>query len=281
MRLALAQMSMQNDMERNFNKTMQFLNLADTHNADLVVFPECCLTPYFPQFKRREVGGELNHIPGEFAIELSDEKITSMSKRAAEYKFYVCPNFYINDGGAFYDMSLWIDAHGKVRSRSKRVHVANMGGFYEEDYFTPAKDGFFVYDTPFGKVGIVIGFDRHFPESIRACARLGAELIIIPAANTSNERLDMYECELRAAAYDNCVFVAMANRVGVEGSFVYAGQSMVISPEGEIVVKADDSQQFIICNIELGEARIAAKKRPYIKYLRKEMYGYGSASESK
>lgn len=274
MRLALAQMSMQNDMDRNFNKTMQFLDLADTHNANLVVFPECCLTPYFPQFKRREVGGELNHIPGEFAIDLSDTRITAMSNRAAEYKFYVSPNFYVNDGGNYYDMSLWIDSHGNVKHRSKRIHVANGGGFYDEDYFSPGDDGFFVYDTPYAKVGIVVGYDRHFPEAIRACARLGADLVVIPAANTSNERLDMYECELRAAAFANGIFVAMANRVGVEGSFVYAGQSMVVSPDGNIVVKADDSQQFIICNIEIDEARAAKKKRPYLEQLRPKMYGY-------
>ena len=74
---------------------------------------------------------------------------------------------------------------------------------------TPSEDGFKVFDTPFGKVGIVICFDRHLPESIRTCTLKGAQLIIIPTANTLAEPLEMFEWELRVQAFQNNVFVAM------------------------------------------------------------------------
>lgn len=51
-----------------------------------------------------------------------------------------------------------------------------------------------------GKVGIVICYDRHFPESIRTCALKGAQLILIPTVNTSSEPRDLYAWELRVAA---------------------------------------------------------------------------------
>ena len=71
------------------------------------------------------------------------------------------------------------------------VHIAQAENFYEQDYYTPSDDGFKVFDTEFGKVGIVICYDRHLPESIRTCVLKGADLIIIPTANTKSEPMEM------------------------------------------------------------------------------------------
>ena len=57
---------------------------------------------------------------------------------------------------------------------SKMVHIYQAENFYECDYYTPSGDGFQVFDTPFGRIGIVICFDRHIPTSIRSCARTDA-----------------------------------------------------------------------------------------------------------
>ena len=272
MRLALAQMSMAGDIDRNFNKSLQFLDLADEHKADLVFFPEVQLTPFFPQYRKKDVGGVLNRIPSEFAIDLDDARIKAMADRAKRYGFYVSPNFYVRSNGHYYDMSLWINPEGQVAAEAKMVHIADAPNFHETDYYTPSESGFFVYDTPFGCVGIVICYDRHLPESIATCVAKGADLVIIPTANAETEPLEMYEWEMRVAAFQNGVFIAMANRVGQEGDLAFAGQSMVIDPEGHVVVKADNSQQFIICNIELSEAAIARKKRAYRAHKRPEMY---------
>ena len=272
MRLALAQMSMVNDIDRNFNKSLQFLDLADEHKADLVFFPEVQLTPFFPQYQKKDVGGALNHIPSEFAIDVSDPRIWTMLDRCRQYGFYASPNFYVKDNGRFYDMSLWLAPDGSVSADAKMVHIASARNFYETDYYMPSEDGFFVYDTPFGKVGIVICYDRHLPESIATCAAKGADLVIIPAANVTTEPLEMFEWELRVAAFQNGIFIAMANRVGVEDALVFAGESLVVDPNGNVVVKADDSQQFIVCNIELEEAQLARQRRPYRALRRPELY---------
>ena len=263
MRLALAQMSMVGDMDKNYNKSLQFLDLADDHKADIIFFPKLQFTPFFPQYKKREVGGALNHIPDEFAVELSDKRIKAMANRCKRYGFFASPNLYVKSEGHYSDISLWIEPSGSIHAKSKTVHLINSTAFYEKEYFEDSRNGFFVYETPFGRVGIVIGFDRHLPESIASCADMGADLVIIPAANVSLEPMKMYEYELRAAAFQNGIFVAMANRVGDEGDISFSGESIVINPDGGIVVKADDSQQFIVCNVELKEAVAARKKRPY------------------
>ncbi len=100
---------------------------------------------------------------------------------------------------------LMIDSNEGLVGVSKMVHVYQANKFYEQDYYTPSEDGFKVYDTPFGKIGIVICFDRHLPESIRSCAKQGAELIIIPTANTLDEPMEMFEWEIRVQAYQNIV----------------------------------------------------------------------------
>ena len=47
------------------------------------------------------------------------------------------------------------------------VHIAQCECFYEQNYYTPSEEGFQVFDTSLGKIGIVVCFDRHYPESIR------------------------------------------------------------------------------------------------------------------
>ena len=64
------------------------------------------------------------------------------------------------------------------------VHIAQAEQFYEQDYYTPSDEGFKVFDTEFGKIGLVVCFDRHYPESIRTEVLRGAELILIPTVNT-------------------------------------------------------------------------------------------------
>lgn len=272
MRLALAQMSMSMDMERNYRKSLQFLDLADEHKADLIFFPQLQFTPFFPQYGKRDVGGVLNHIPDEFAQELTNAKIYGMVERARRFGIYVCPNLYIKEMGSYYNASLWIEPDGTVENGARMVHVSNTHDMHEADYFRPSGNGFFVYDTPFGKVGIVIGADRHLPESITSCSNQGASLIIIAGANVETEPMEMYEWELRVAAFQNKVFIAMANRIGTEGAFVFSGQSIVVNPQGKVVVKADDTQQFIICNIELSEVDDARKKHDFRALLRPEVY---------
>ena len=77
--------------------------------------------------------------------------------------------------------------------------------------------GFKVFETEFGKLGIVVCFDRHYPESIRTEALKGADLILIPTVNTKAEPSEMFEWELRAQAFQNSTIIAMCNRVGAEG----------------------------------------------------------------
>lgn len=110
------------------------------------------------------------------------------------------------------------------------------------------------------------------PESIRICIIMGTNLIIVPTANTKSEPLEMFEWEMRVQAMQNQVFIAMCNRTGREGKMEFAGESLVINPRGDVIVKADDKEQLLMCDINLSESCKLQKKVPYLATRRKEWY---------
>lgn len=165
-----------------------------------------------------------------------------------------------------------IGADGALHGVSKMVHIAQLPGFYEQDYYTPSDTGFLAYDTPLGKIGIVVCFDRHFPESVRTCALRGASLIVIPTANTMDEPRDVFECELRAAAWQNGVYIAMCNRVGAEGSATFCGESTVVGPNGNVITKGSNSEALVIADIDLEQVALVRAKRPYLSLRRPQTY---------
>ena len=262
MKLSLIQMSMSEDSNKNLEKSLVFCKKAQ--GSDLVFFPEIQLCPFFPQYEGKDVS--------KYCLKENAVEITAFCEKAAQYNYYLSPNIYMELNGKRYDTSLWINPEGDIIDYVKMVHVAQAKQFYEQDYYTPSDDGFKVFDTPHGKVGIVICYDRHLPESIRTCALMGAQLIIIPTANTKAEPMELFEWEIRVQAMQNQVFVAMCNRVGTEGEMAFSGESLVAAPDGSLICKADDKEQILNCEIDLNEATKLRKKVPYIATRRKEWY---------
>ena len=171
-----------------------------------------------------------------------------------------------------YDISLLIDDQGEIIGRQKMVHVAQCEMFYEQSYYTPSEEGFMVFDTKLGKIGIVVCFDRHYPESIRTEVLRGAELIIVPTANTKSEPSDMFQWEIKVQAFQNSVNVAMCNRVGVEGNMEFSGESPVAGFDGETIEIAGDQEELMLADVNLSGATVKRHERPYTSLRRKDLY---------
>lgn len=264
MRLSMAQMRLGADRQANEEKTLDFARRAA--GSDLLFFPEIQNAPFFPQYPQQDVEQYVTH--------LGNAIVGKLQQLAREQHMAISPNFYIEaEDGRRFDRSLWLDADGELIGHASMVHVFQAPQFYEVDYYTPSEDGFKVFDTPFGRVGIVICFDRHLPESIRTCALLGAALVIVPTANCKAEPMELFEWEIRVQAMQNSVFVAMCNRVGLEGEMDFAGESLVADPYGNLVCKADDQEQLITVDLDLAEAVRKQEKIPWLKLRRPEWYG--------
>lgn len=243
MRLSMAQISMSTDIEKNKEKTLAYCQKAN--GSDLLFFPEIQFTPFFPQYRKRYV----EH----FVMKQDEEILQKIQIISRNQKMYISPNLYMEIYGKRYDASIWIDRAGRQVDIAKMVHIADAEFFHEKNYYTPSDDGFKVFDTEFGKVGIVICYDRHFPESICVSKSIGARLIIIPTANCKAEPMDDYTQEICDLARQNRVFIAMCNRVGKEGDMDFAGESLVVNPAGEIVLKADAREQLLTCELLLED----------------------------
>jgi N-carbamoylputrescine amidase len=152
------------------------------------------------------------------------------------------------------------------------VHIVQIPQFYEQDYYTPSDDGFKVYETSAGRLGVVICFDRHYPESIRTCVLMGAQIILIPTAIVKGEPLDMFECELRLASWQNNVFIAICNRVGVEGDMNFNGNSMVVDPDGNLLARAGENEQILYCDIDYSRIKHSLSRRDFLALRRPEAY---------
>lgn len=258
MKLSMAQISMSEDMYENIEKTLSVCR--DEKDTDLLFFPEIQITPFFPQYHNRDASKYTTH--------MGDPVIQYMQQLAWTNDMYVSPNFYV-DG---YDRSLWINPRGELEGTADMVHIYEAEHFYEQDYYKPSQDGFKVFETPFGKVGIVICFDRHIPESIRTCALKGADLVIIPTANTYEEDLELFEWEIRVQAMHNSVFIAMCNRVGTEGDMHFAGQSLVVDPYGSLLVKGGAGEEIVRAELDLSIAQKKKKEVPWLDLRRPELY---------
>ncbi len=264
MKLAMAQMSNGGSPEINLKKSLDAIHEAAKQGADLLLFPEVQLTEFFPQFPSRDVR--------KYGNTIDSPVVQAFCSACREAGIYAVPNIYLKEGEQYYDASLVIDRSGAIIGIQKMVHIAQAEQFYEQDYYAPSNEGFQVYDTEFGKLAVTVCFDRHYPESIRTEALMGADLILIPTVNTKSEPLEMFEWELRVQAFHSSVAIAMCNRVGTEADMDFAGESIVVDPRGGVILKADDAEQIVYADLDPKESRKVRNSRPYTTLRRPELY---------
>lgn len=264
MKIALAQIKMDKNSELNLKASLLAMEQAAQSKADLIFFPELQFYPFFPQYEKLD--------KEQYVLDVGHRFIRKISEKSRDLGIISSPNLYFKEGSAYYDASFMISASGELQGVSKMVHIMQSQYFYEQDYYTPSDDGFKVYDTPFGKIGIVICFDRHIPESVRTCVALGADLILVPTANTESEPIELFEWEIRVQAMHSGVFIAMCNRVGLEDDMNFIGQSIVVDPNGNIIAKAENSEQILYAEIDLHQSSAVRNEKPYFKLRRTEYY---------
>jgi beta-ureidopropionase len=111
----------------------------------------------------------------------------------------IVPWFEEAQTGVYYNSAVVIERDGTVVGKYRKTHIPHVGPcFWEKFYFKPGNLGYPVFDTSVGKVGLIICYDRHFPEIGRALGLKGAELVFNPSATV--ESLSKYLWELEQSA---------------------------------------------------------------------------------
>jgi 5-aminopentanamidase len=140
----------------------------------------------------------------------------------------------------------------------------------EQRLFTPGQQR--VLHTIAGvRVGVLICYDVEFPEAVRALALEGAELIAVPTA-LMFPYTQIPKVLIPTRALENQIFVAYANRIGVEGDLKYCGLSTIAAPDGNVLAQADEAEALVVVNIERAAIAETRSIFAYLDDRRPELY---------
>ncbi|MGM0547610.1 MAG: nitrilase-related carbon-nitrogen hydrolase [Bacteroidota bacterium] len=267
MTLALIQQHCSTNKADNLSRGLSAARKAAGNGANIICFPELAFEPFYPQHPNPQAPlQDAEPIPGPIT--------DAFGELAAEYGVVIILNLYERDGDKAYDSSPIINTDGAIMGTTRMVHITEYACFHEQQYYSPGNNGAPVYDTPFGKIGIAICYDRHYPEYMRALALAGAEIVVIPQAGVLGEWPEgLYEAELQTAAFQNGYFTALCNRVGEEPKLTFSGESFVCNPAGEIIAQAQKGAEDILyCDIDLRAVEQSHAKKLFLRDRRPELY---------
>lgn len=271
-KIALIQQPASPNRDDNVARGIEATRAAAKAGAHIVCFAELAFEPFYPQHEATTGFETLaESIPGTITDQFCE--------LAKELGIVISINLYerVEDAdGAVktYDSSPVIDADGSLLGVTRMVHITDYECFHEKGYYHPGDHGAPVYDTAFGKLGIAICYDRHYPEYMRALAVAGADIVIVPQAGSVGEWPEgLYEAELRVAAFQNGYFTALCNRVGQEEKLTFAGESFVCDPEGNVIGRAGQgTEETLICDLDLALIESSHAKTLFMQDRRPELY---------
>ncbi len=266
-KIALIQQPASDQKESNRARGLRAAEQAIDRGAHVICYSELAFDPFYPQEVSTPAAlTQAEPIPG---------PTTEMFSRKAKDRGVVFVlNLFEQHNGKTYDASPVIDADGTILGITRMIHITDYACFHEQGYYAPGNHGAPVYETRFGKIGVAICYDRHYPEYMRALGLAGAELVVVPQAGAVDEWPDgLYEAELRVAAFQNGYFAALCNRVGAEKKLTFAGESFVCNPSGKVIARAGKgTEEILVCEIDLEEAHSSHAKRLFLKDRRPDVY---------
>ncbi len=269
MKIALVQQRATGDRSADTTRGLAAVRAAASDGAQLVCFAELAFEPFYPQVPAGpDAAAHAETIPG--------PTTEAFAALAAELGVVIVLNlFELGDDGHTYDASPVIDADGSLLGVVRMVHITEYPHFHEQGYYAPGDRGAPVFATRFGRVGVAICYDRHYPEYMRALAVNGAEVVVVPQAGAVGEWPEgLYEAEMRVAAFQNGYFTALCNRVGEEEKLSFAGQSFVCDPEGVVVARAGEgTEETLVCNLDLSQVASSHARTLFLRDRRPELYG--------
>jgi predicted amidohydrolase len=248
--------------ERNVERTLELLEKAATHGARLIVLPELCNSGYV--FASREEAFALaEEIP-------RGPTCKAWIDAARRHGVHLVAGISERDGPALYNAAVVIGPSGHVGT-FRKMHLWAA----ENLFFEPGNLGFPVFKTPFGRIGTFICYDGWFPESYRLCALQGADIVCIPTnwvpiPGQDETREAMANILCMAAAHANSLFVAAADRVGVERGQPFIGQSVIVSYTGWPIAgpASPEREEIIYAEANLADARRRRNWNEYNQVLR-------------
>ena len=266
-KIALIQQPATADKSANLKRGLENALKAIEAGAKVIGFAELAFEPFYPQVPATDGFVDL-------AAPIPGPVTDAFCELAKKHEVVFVLNQYEIANGKTYDSSPVIDADGSILGTTRMVHITDYPCFHEQGYYAEGDQGITVYDTRFGKLGVAICYDRHYPEYMRALGVAGAEIVFVPQAGAVDEWPEgLYEAELRVAAFQNGYFTALVNRVGAESELTFAGESFVCDCSGNVIARAGrGTEEVLLCDVDTSQIANSNAKRLFFRDRRPELY---------
>jgi predicted amidohydrolase len=222
------------DLGFDLDRIAALIDNARRSGVSLLVLPDAALGGYIDDLRHPDPAA----LPP--ALALDDSYLRKVAGLAAE--MVVCLGFCEADGDKRYNSAVCVTGDGILGHHRKVHQPAGESAAYT------AGDRFSAFDTPAGRIGMLIDYDKTFPESARTLAIDGAEILACLSAwptsitnraprmaqDRQSRLFDLYD---QARAAENQVVLASSNQTGAQGRMRFLGQAKVVGPGGDILAR--------------------------------------------
>ena len=272
-KIALCQMNVVDNKEKNIEKAIQMIKESKEQGADLAVLPEMFNCPYE------------NEKFIEYAEILEDSQtLMEISDIAKEENIHVLAGSIPelerddeNDTDSIYNTAVFFDKNGKQLGKHRKMHLFDIDVkgkiYFKESDTLSAGNDFTIINTDLARIGIGICYDIRFVELSRIMALNGAEILIFPGAFNLTTGPAHWELLFKSRALDNQVYaIGVAPALDEDASYNSYGHSIAVNPWGEVIEELDYSEELKIVEIDLDEIKRVREEIPVLKNRRVDLY---------
>jgi predicted amidohydrolase len=253
--MAAAAAPFDRDLVADFERIQTLVTTARAEGVRLLALPEASLGGYLAT-----MDGLAEPPP---ALDPEGPEIRRLARIAGD--MVVCAGYCEADGAMRYNSAVCVNGDG-VLGRHRKVHQP-----LSENSAYAAGNTFAAFDTPVGRMGMMICYDKAFPESARTLALGGAEIIAClsawpgsrtnPAADLAQDRwkrrFDLFD---RARALENQVVWLSANQSGTFGSLRFVGSAKVVDPGGDVLAETGVGAGLAVSDVDVPQVLAGARR---------------------
>lgn len=276
--LAVLQFAVCPQLSQNIDTAEQAVRDAAAAGAQIILLPELFENLYFCQLERESFFT--------WAYPLENHPFLGRFQDLARELGVVLPvSFFEKAGQAYFNSLAMIDADGALLGVYRKSHIPDGPGYEEKYYFNGGDTGFKCWQTRFGSIGVGICWDQWYPECARIMTLLGADLLLYPTAigsepaevDTPNSH-HMWQRAMIGHAVSNSVYVAAANRIGLEhieqARATFYGHSFISDYTGEMLSELDEQASgFALAELDFAKAQEFRAGMGFFRDRRPELYG--------
>lgn len=244
--VAVLQLDSQDDVQKNLDTVVSFIEEAAARGAKLITMPESM------NYVGLDNAGHAEEIPGGPTFRL-------MSEQAKKYGVWLhCGSIYEKnpDDPRPFNSTMVIDPQGNLAAKYHKIHpfdvvIPNGPVNRESERICPGNEIVTVDTGEVGHLGLSICYDMRFAEMYRIMALEGAEILLTPADFTMPTGKDHWETLLRTRAIENGCYVVAPAQYGIKPKFQAYANSLVVDPWGNVIARASNHPQVITAEIDL------------------------------